>query len=127
METIAKRFPTARVNCLCADWELIGQAWVRYLLLEPALAFRLRIRGTDQIEHDGKVLAARVVFAHLQVGQSQRLTGTCRVWDYPVAVEALRLNDSDLLVVIAPVQAHDLLKDDALRWGIEKSGQRTEM
>ncbi|RMF64799.1 MAG: IS4 family transposase [Cyanobacteria bacterium J069] len=119
METFHKWFPTAVVNYLCADREFIGQAWVRYLLLEPAVAFRLRIRGSDQIEHDGKVLAARVVFAHLQVGQSQRLKGTCRVWGYPVAVEALHLDDGDLLVVIAPVQAQDLLKDYALRWGIE--------
>jgi len=99
--------------------EFIGQAWVRYLLLEPALAFRLRIRGSDQIEHDGKVLADQVVFAHLQVGQSQRLTGTCWVWGYLVAVEALRLDDGELLVVIAPVKAQDLVKDYALRWGIE--------
>ena len=53
----------------------LGKPGVRYLLLEPALAFRLRIRGSDQIEHDGKVLAAGVAFAHLQVGQLQRLTG----------------------------------------------------
>ena len=105
----------------CADREFIGQAWVRYLLLEPALAFRLRIRGTDQLEHDGKVLAARVVFAHLQVGQAQRLTGTWRVWGYPVAVEALRLDDGDLLVVIGPVKAQGLVQDYALRWGIEIS------
>lgn len=65
------------------------------------------------------MLVARVVFAHLQVGQSQRLTGTCRVWGYPVAVEALRLDDGELLVVIAPVKAQDLVKDYALRWGIE--------
>ncbi|MBM0740138.1 IS4 family transposase (plasmid) [Phormidium sp. CLA17] len=119
METFAKRFPTARVNYLCADREFIGQAWVRYLLLEPTLAFRLRIRSSDQIEHDGRVLAARVVFAHLQPGQSQQLTGTCRVWGYPVAVEALRLDDGELLVVIAPLKAQDLVKDYALRWGIE--------
>jgi hypothetical protein len=60
-----------------------------------------------------------VVFAHLQPGQSQRLTDICRVWGYPVAVEALRLDDGELLVVIAPVQAQDLVKDYALRWGIE--------
>jgi hypothetical protein len=72
-----------------------------------------------QIKNDSKVLVARVVFAHLQVGQSQRLTGTCRVWGYPVAVEALRLDDGELLVVIAPVKAQDLVKDYALRWGIE--------
>ncbi|MGI0484466.1 IS4 family transposase [Pantanalinema rosaneae CENA516] len=110
---------TRQVNCLCADREFVGQAWVRYLLLEPALAFRLRIRDTDQIEHDGKVLAARVVFAHLQVGQSQRLTGTCRVWGYPVAVEALRLEDGELLVVIAPVHTQNLVQDYAKRWSIE--------
>lgn len=119
METFAKRFPTAEVNYLCADREFVGQAWVRYLLLEPALAFRLRIRSRDQIEHDGKRLAAHVVFAHLQVGQAQRLTGTCRVWGYPVAVEGLRLDNGDLLVVIGPVQAQDLVKAYALRWGIE--------
>jgi hypothetical protein len=119
LETFAKRFPTARVNYLCADREFIGQAWVRYLLLEPSLAFRLRLRSTDLIEHDGKGLAARVVFAHLTVGQSQRLTGTCRVWGYPVAVEALRLDDGDLLVVIAPVGTQGLVPDYALRWGIE--------
>ena len=119
METFHKRFPQARVNYLCADREFIGQAWMRYLLLEPSLAFRLRIRGSDQIEHDGRVLAARVVFAHLQVGQSQRLTGTCRVWGYPVAVEGLRLDDGDLLVVIAPVKVQDLVRDYARRWGIE--------
>jgi hypothetical protein len=119
IETFAKQFPTARVNYLCADREFIGHAWIGYLLLEPALAFGLRIRSSNQIEHDGKVLAARVVFAPLQVGQSQRLTGTCRVWGYPVAVEALRLEDGALLVVIAPVQAQDLVKDYALRWRIE--------
>jgi hypothetical protein len=119
METFAKRFPTAVVKYLCADREFIGQAWVRYLLLEPTLAFRLRMRCSDQIEHDGKVLAARVIFAHLQIGQSQRLSGTCRVWGYPVAVEALRLDDGELLVVIGPVGAQNLVQDYALRWGIE--------
>lgn len=119
METFHKRFPSAVVNYLCADREFIGQAWMRYLLLEPALAFRLRIRSSDQIEHDGQHLAARVIFAALQPGQSQRLTGTCRVWGYPVSVEALRLDDGELLVVIAPVRTQNLVNDYALRWGIE--------
>lgn len=119
METFIKRFPTAVVRYLCADREFIGQVWVRYLLLEPALAFRLRIRGSDQIKHDGKVLSARVIFAHLQPGQSQRLSGSCRVWGYPVAVEALRLDDGELLVVIAPVGTQNLVQDYAQRWAIE--------
>lgn len=40
MEAFHKRFPTAKVKYLCADHEFIGQAWVRYLMLEPALDFR---------------------------------------------------------------------------------------
>lgn len=119
METFHKRFPMAKVKYLCADREFIGQAWIRYLILEPALDFRLRIRSSDKIDHEGKVLTARVMFAHLQVGERQRLTGTCRVWGYPVAVEALRLENGKLLVVIAAVGAEDVLKAYGLRWGIE--------
>jgi Transposase DDE domain len=60
-----------------------------------------------------------VVFAHLKVGQSQPLKGACRVWGYPVSVEALRLKDGKLLVVISPEATEGLVADYALRWGIE--------
>jgi len=65
IEEMLKIFPTALIRCLCGDREFIGQAWLRYLLLEPLLAFCLRIRATDKIEHNGKLLAAKVIFAHL--------------------------------------------------------------
>jgi hypothetical protein len=119
MEAFHKIFPTAQLAYVCGEREFIGQAWVRYLLLEPALPFRLRIRATDKIERQGGCLAARVVFAHLQVGESQRLNGVCRVWGCPVAVEALRLEDGELLVVIGPPKTQGLVSDYALRWGIE--------
>ncbi len=89
------------------------------ILIIGAIGYLLDAGLRLVIEHDGKVLAARVIFAHLQVGQSERLTGTCRVWGYPVAVEALRLEDGGLLVVIAPVKTQGLVQDYALRWGIE--------
>jgi hypothetical protein len=88
-------------------------------MLEPALDFRIRIRSSDKIDHEGKVLTAKVMFAHLQVGEHQRLTGTCKIWGYPVAVEALRLENGKLLVVIGGVGAKDVLKAYGLRWGIE--------
>jgi Transposase DDE domain len=121
IEALLNLFPDVQVKCLCADREFIGQAWLRYLLLEPSMPFRLRIRATDKIEHNGTLLASKVMFAHLQVGQSQKLSGSCRVWGYPVAVEALRLEDGSLLVVIgSPDTAEGLLLCDyALRWGIE--------
>jgi hypothetical protein len=119
MEAFYKIFPDAQIAYLCGDREFIGQAWVRYLLLEPSLAFRLRIRATDKIDRDGTALATKVIFAHLQVGQSQRLTGACRVWGCRVTVEALRLEDGKLLTVIAPDATEVLIDDYALRWGIE--------
>jgi hypothetical protein len=119
LEEMLKIFPDAQIRCLCADRELIGQAWLRYLLLEPSLPFRIRIRATDKIERSGKALAAQVVFAHLVRGESQQLQGDCRVWGDQVSVEALRLDDGDLLVVIAPTHTVGLVRDYALRWGIE--------
>jgi hypothetical protein len=119
IERLLRTFPEAEIRCLCADREFIGQVWLRYLRLEPLLPFRLRIRATDKIEHHGKSLQAKVVFAHLQVGHCQRLQGDCRVWGQPVAVEGMRLNDGELLVVIGPRAQENLLADYALRWGIE--------
>ena len=57
----------------------------------------------------------------MAIGESQQLKGDCLVWGYRVSVEALRLEDGDLLVVIAPPPPHTvgLVSDYALRWGIE--------
>ncbi len=119
IEQLLKIFPDAQIRCLCADREFIGQAWIRYLLLSPLLPFRIRIRATDKIERNGKLLSSSVVFSHLQVGQSQRLKGVCRVWGQSVAVEGMRLGDGELLVVIAPTGEEELIGDYALRWSIE--------
>jgi hypothetical protein len=119
VEEFCRIFPTAQVCYLCGDREFIGQVWLRYLLLEPSMPFRLRIRATDKIEHQGRLLSSKVVFAHLRVGQAQTLKGTCRVWGSPVTVEGLRLEDGTLLVVISPDDTEGLVADYALRWGIE--------
>jgi hypothetical protein len=37
MEEMLKIFPSAQIRCLCGDCEFIGQAWLRYLLLEDSL------------------------------------------------------------------------------------------
>jgi hypothetical protein len=43
LEEMLKIFPAAEIRCLCADREFVGQAWLRYLLLEPGcLAFKIR-------------------------------------------------------------------------------------
>ena len=119
LEAFVQLFPNAEVRCLCGDREFVGQSWLRYMLLKPAMPFRLRIRASDKIKRNGKTLEAQVVFAHLKVGEAQRLKGPCRVWGWPVSVEALRLEDGKLLVVIGPQTGENLVADYALRWGIE--------
>ncbi|MGD1861751.1 MAG: hypothetical protein ACFB0E_17500 [Leptolyngbyaceae cyanobacterium] len=43
LEAFIKLFPTAAMRYLCSNHEFAGQRWLRYLLLEPAMPFRLRI------------------------------------------------------------------------------------
>lgn len=63
--------------------------------------------------------AAKVLFAHLQPGQSQILKGDCTVWGCAVVVEALRLEGGKLLTVIASVGTAHPIQDYTQRWGIE--------
>jgi hypothetical protein len=59
------------------------------------------------------------VFAHLQPGQSEVLSGRRWVWGRSVFVGALRLEDGELLIVISPDTPETAIRDYARRWGIE--------
>ncbi|HBQ97323.1 MAG TPA: hypothetical protein DD761_02165 [Cyanobacteria bacterium UBA11691] len=58
---------------------------------EPSVAFRLRTRQSDHIEHKEKSLLARVLFSHLRKGESQQLQGVCRVWGMRVSVREIAM------------------------------------
>jgi hypothetical protein len=68
-----REFSEVEVAYLCGDREFIGKPWLTYLLLEPIIPFRLRIRETDLINDGQKTLPAKTVFAHLQPGQKEIL------------------------------------------------------
>ena len=42
-------FPNAKVAYLTGDREFVGKRWLTYLLIEPMIQFRLRIRQSDRI------------------------------------------------------------------------------
>ena len=46
-------FPDAEVDYLTGEREFVGKQWLTYLLIEPVIRFRLRIRESDRI-FDGK-------------------------------------------------------------------------
>ncbi|MEM9276736.1 MAG: IS4 family transposase [Cyanobacteria bacterium P01_F01_bin.143] len=120
-------FPDAEVAYISGDREFvlkdtashIGKQWLTYLLIEPVISFRLRIKKSDRISDGTKQLRASIVFANLKPGQTQILSGRRWVWGRFVYVCALRLEDGELLIVITPDAATSAISDYAQRWGIE--------
>lgn len=112
-------FPDTEVAYICGDREFVGKQWLTYLLIEPTIPFRIRIRESDQISDGQKRLAASIIFAHLQPGQQEILSGCRWVWGRLVYISALRLEDGELLVVISNDSPRTAIADYAQRWGIE--------
>lgn len=112
-------FPDAKVAYLTGDREFIGKRWLTYLLIEPMIQFRLRIRESDRISDGKKELRASIIFAHLQPGQTVALSGKKLVWGRLVYVSALRLESGELLIVITPESCSTAISDYGRRWGIE--------
>jgi len=112
-------FPDADVAYLTGDREFVGKQWLTYLLLEPIIPFRLRIRKSDRISDGKKQLRASIIFAHLKPGQTQILSNRRWVWGRSVYVSALRLNDGELLIVVSRDSSLTAISDYGKRWGIE--------
>lgn len=112
-------FPTAKVSYICGDREFIGKEWLTYLMIEPEIPFRLRIKADHKISDGRKRLRAEIIFAHLQIGQQTTLSGKRWLWGRQVYVSALRLDDGELLIVISNDSPSSAIDDYGKRWGIE--------
>jgi hypothetical protein len=119
LDRFEKIFPDAEIAYITGDREFVGKSWLSYLLIEPMIPFRLRIRESDRIDDRTKQLRASIVFAHLQPGQTQMLSGKRLVWGRLVYVSALRLDNNELLIVITPDSSSTAISDYGKRWGIE--------
>ncbi len=112
-------FPDAQVAYLTGEREFVGKQWLTYLLIEPIISFRFRIRKSDRICDGKKALRASTIFANLKPGQTQILSGRRWVWGRSVYVSALRLEDGELLIIVSPDPSQTAISDYAKRWGIE--------
>jgi len=112
-------FPERQIKCLTADREFLGQAWFQYLLQDTQFPFRIRIRDSDKLDDGRTALKARVVFAALQVNETQILAKRRRLWGHWLHVAALRLDDQSLLIVVSAQDIQNAIADYAQRWGIE--------
>jgi hypothetical protein len=112
-------FHEYKIDYLSADREFLGHNWLEYLLSQPMMSFRIRIRQTELLGDGQHQLSTRIVFSHLQIGQKLLLTRKRILWGHQVYVGALRLPDNSLLTIIAPSFEHTIIDDYAQRWGIE--------
>ena len=65
-------FPNAEVAYISGEREFVGREWLTYLLIEPTIPFRLRIRESDRIDNGKKQLRART-----RMRPSRRKTTIC--------------------------------------------------
>lgn len=123
MERFYELFPAVEVRCLTTDREFVGGDWLSYLLLAPGeklkTPFRLRIRHSERLNDGHHQRKVSVVFAHLQLGETQGLTKRRRLWGRWVYVAATRMNNGKLLVVATDQAPETAIADYALRWSIE--------
>ena len=119
LKEFVELFCEYQIDYLSADREFLGHDWLKYLLSQPMMSFRIRIRETELLGDGKHQLSTRIVFSHLQIGQGSLLRKKRAVWGHQVYVGALRLPDNSLLVIIAPHYSHTIIEDYAQRWGIE--------
>jgi hypothetical protein len=108
-----------QIDYLSADREFLGHDWLKYLLSQPMMSFRIRIRETELLSDGEHQLSTRIVFSHLKIGQRLLLRKKRVLWGHQVYIGALRLQDNSLLTIIAPNYCHTIIDDYAQRWGIE--------
>jgi hypothetical protein len=127
LDEFIELFCEHQIDYLSADREFLGHDWLRYLLSQPMMSFRIRIRETERLGDGEHQLSTRIVFSHLQIGQMSLLRKKRTLWGHQVYIGALRLPDNSLLTIIAPDYCHTIIDDYAYakryplgqRWGIE--------
>ncbi len=113
-------FPEVKVACLTADREFVGQEWLSYLLLDPKIPFRLRIRHSEQPQVRQDSSSWRTDVSLSAAGGSRVLSGRRWVWGRKVYVIGSRLPESgELLILITDARPETALRDYAQPWGIE--------
>lgn len=119
LEEFVELFCEHKIAYLSADREFLGCDWLDYLLSQPMMSFRIRIRENELLGNGQHQLPTRIVFSHLKIGQTELLRRKRVLWGHQVYVGALRLQDNSLLTVISPSYTPSLIDDYAQRWGIE--------
>lgn len=84
LKEFVELFCEDQIDYLSADREFLGHDWLKYLLSQPMMSFRIRIRETELLGDGKHQLSTRIVFSHLQIGQRSLLRKKRAVWGHQV-------------------------------------------
>ena len=120
MERFLAVFGVGRIAVLLADREFVGETWFRWLQARR-IPFHQRIKCDTLVpNHWNRILRVDALLGSLKPGQTHRLPGRRPIWGCFVHLSALRLDDSEWLILAtfgAPQdQAIDAYAD---RWPVE--------
>ena len=112
-------FSIAKINCLTADREFIGQLWFAYLL-ENLIHFRIRIRDNFQVTNArGQFVSVKTLFRDLKPGKYKILRGRRSVLGHRLFVIGSLAPDGEYLIVVTAKDPQHAIEDYLQRWGIE--------
>ena len=119
LERFIDHFGHYQIDYIAADREFIGTDWFLYLLKYTAYRFCMRVKDDTKIGAGKSAQKAKVMFAHLPIGQTQVLRNKRMIWGHPLYISATRLEDRTLLLIATPAKPKSALTDYANRWPIE--------
>ena len=119
IERFIHEFGDHRIDYLVADREFIGADWFFYLKVHTPYRFCIRFKDNTKLGAGKSAKKAKVMFAHLQVGQTQVLKNKRQIWGEYLYISATRLQDRSFLLIATPSKPQSALRDYANRWPIE--------
>jgi hypothetical protein len=119
MQEFRELFPEVKVAALTADREFVGTDWFRYLLKDPKMPFRIRIRESELLFDGHKSINGKRLFDGLKVGEQRVLRHDRRLWGHWVQVAALKLLDGELMIIVTQRSVETAIFDYGKRWAIE--------
>ena len=119
LEKFLEQLGDHQIDYIVADREFIGEDWFLYLLKYTSYRFCIRLKDNTKIGRGKTVSSAKVLFAHLKVGQTQVLKNRRLIWGHYLYVSATRFPDRSFLLLATPSKPKSALKDYANRWPIE--------
>ena len=119
LEEFRDLFPEVQVAALTADREFVGTEWFGYLLEEPGIPFRIRIRESENLFDGTETVNGKRLFDSLKVGEHRTLKRSRRLWGHWVYITALRLPDQELMIIATQKAVPNAIADYARRWEIE--------